>query len=169
MPRRLYFVLVYHLTNLYFTKHHDFERFILLDGGIYTALFWVGQMVLGGIAAAWCLLLHPRIGELRGRIAPAALLVVGGGFAQMYVTIIGGQAFPLVLFPGRQVSSSFHDGVVHRLYAQPARVAARAWAAWPWPALIVHAGAQGAGLPAGASGPTLTADDGRQRDRPAAA
>ena len=31
-----YFVLVYHLTNLYFTKHHDFERFILLDGGIYT-------------------------------------------------------------------------------------------------------------------------------------
>ena len=31
----------------------------------------------------------------------------------MYVTIIGGQAFPLVLFPGRQVSSSFYDGVVH--------------------------------------------------------
>ena len=31
----------------------------------------------------------------------------------MYVTIIGGQAFPLVLFPGRQVSSSFRDGVVN--------------------------------------------------------
>jgi molybdopterin-containing oxidoreductase family membrane subunit len=31
----------------------------------------------------------------------------------MYVTIIGGQAFPLILFPGRQVSSSFFDGVIH--------------------------------------------------------
>ena len=32
----LYFVVVYHLTNLYFTKHQGFERFVLLDGGIYT-------------------------------------------------------------------------------------------------------------------------------------
>ena len=47
----LYFVLVYHLTNLYFTKHHDFERFILLEGGVHTALFWLGQVVLGGIVA----------------------------------------------------------------------------------------------------------------------
>jgi Ni/Fe-hydrogenase subunit HybB-like protein len=39
--------------------------------------------------------------------------VVGGGFAQMWVTIIGGQAFPLVIFPGRQVRSSFFDGVVN--------------------------------------------------------
>jgi molybdopterin-containing oxidoreductase family membrane subunit len=31
----------------------------------------------------------------------------------MYVTIIGGQAFPLELFPGMEVSSSFFDGRVH--------------------------------------------------------
>jgi Ni/Fe-hydrogenase subunit HybB-like protein len=108
----LYFVLVYHLTNLYFTKHHDFERFILLEGGVHTALFWLGQVLLGGIVPM-ALLLHPRIGELRGRITAATLLVVGGGFAQMWVTIVSGQAFPLVMFPGRQVSSSFHDGVVN--------------------------------------------------------
>ena len=108
----LYFVLVYHLTNLYFTKHHDFERFILLEGGIYTAMFWLGQVLLGGVLPL-VLLLHPRIGQLRLRIAASATLVVAGGFAQMYVTIIGGQAFPLVLFPGRQVSSSFYDGVVN--------------------------------------------------------
>ncbi len=107
-----YFVLVYHLTNLYFTKHHDFERFILLDGGLYTAMFWLGQILLGSVLPL-VLLLHPRIGQMRRRIAASALLVVGGGFAQMYVTIIGGQAFPLVLFPGRQVSSSFYDGVVN--------------------------------------------------------
>lgn len=59
----LYFVLVLHLTNLYFTKHHDFERFILLEGGVHTALFWLGQVVLGGIVPM-ILLMHPRIGEL---------------------------------------------------------------------------------------------------------
>jgi len=31
----------------------------------------------------------------------------------MYVTIIGGQAFPLVIFPGKLVSSSFSDGVIN--------------------------------------------------------
>lgn len=109
----LYFVLVYHLTNLYFTKHHAFERFILLEGGIYTAMFWLGQVLLGGVLPL-VLLLQPRAGPMRRRIAASATLVVAGGFAQMYVTIIGGQAFPLVLFPGRQVSSSFYDGVVNR-------------------------------------------------------
>lgn len=108
----LYFVLVYYLTNLYFTKHHDFDRFILLDGGIFTALFWLGPVLLGGVLPL-VLLLHPRIGQMRRRMAACAALVVGGGFAQLYVTIIGGQAFPLVLFPGRQVSSSFYDGVVN--------------------------------------------------------
>jgi len=107
----LYFVVVYHLTNLYFTKHHDFERFILLEGGVYTALFWLGQVLLGSVIPL-IMLLHHDIGQLRGRIAAAAALVTIGGFAQMYVTIIGGQAFPLVLFPGREVSSSFYDGVV---------------------------------------------------------
>lgn len=108
----LYFVLVYYLTNLYFTRHHNFDRFILLDGGIYTTLFWLGPVLLGGVLPL-VLLLHPRIGQMRRRIAVCAALVVAGGFAQMYVTIIGGQAFPLVLFPGRQVRSSFYDGVVN--------------------------------------------------------
>ena len=107
----LYFVLVYHVTNLYFTKHHDFERFILLDGGIYTALFWLGQVLLGMLVPIG-LLLHPATVQRSGAIATAAALVILGALAQMYVTIIGGQAFPLVLFPGRQVSSSFRDGMV---------------------------------------------------------
>ena len=107
-----YFVLVYHLTNLYFTKHYDFERFILFEGGIYSTLFWLGAVLLGSILP-FLLLLHPRIGQMRQRIVASTALVVLGGFAQLYVTIIGGQAFPLVLFPGRQVSSSFYDGMVN--------------------------------------------------------
>ena len=45
-------------------------------------------------------------------IALAAGMVIVGGLAQIYVIIIGGQAFPLSIFPGYEVSSSFFDGVV---------------------------------------------------------
>ena len=38
--------------------------------------------------------------------------MVAGGLAQLYVLIIGGQAFPLAMFPDKEVSSSFFDGVV---------------------------------------------------------
>ena len=41
------------------------------------------------------------------------MLVIVGAFALLYVLIIGGQAFPLDIFPGYQViSSSFGDGQV---------------------------------------------------------
>ncbi len=108
----LYFVAVYHLTNFYFTRQHEFERFILLDGGIYTLLFWIGQVLLGGVVPL-ILLYAPATRQSRSAIASACLLVVLGGLAQMYVTIIGGQAFPLQLFPGMVESSSFFDGVIH--------------------------------------------------------
>jgi len=108
----LYFVAVHHLTNLYVAKQQDFERFILLAGGVYPVLFWVGQVALGSLAPL-AILVHPALNKSRAWIAAAALLVVLGALAQMYVTIIGGQAYPLQLFPGMQVSSSFFDGVVH--------------------------------------------------------
>jgi molybdopterin-containing oxidoreductase family membrane subunit len=110
----LYFTIVFHLTNLYFAKQWDFERFILLDGGIYTKVFWVGQVILGGIVPL-ILLFTPRTQDAQKMcfclLAP--LLVILGGFAQMYVTIIGGQAFPMQMFPGHEVQSTFFDGVVH--------------------------------------------------------
>ena len=107
-----YFVLVYHLTNLYFTKNHGYERFILLDGGIYPLLFWGGQVVVGYLIPL-LLIFAPATRNSRAALATASVLVILGAFAQMYVTIIGGQAYPLPLFPGMQVSSSFYDGVVH--------------------------------------------------------
>jgi molybdopterin-containing oxidoreductase family membrane subunit len=106
----LYFVTVYHLTNLYMTGKHDIERFILLDGGVYTRTFWYGQILVGGILPL--VLLFSKLGKSRAMIALASMLVIAGGLAQMYVTIIGGQAFPMPLFPDKEVSSSFFDGVV---------------------------------------------------------
>ncbi|MGD2138203.1 MAG: polysulfide reductase NrfD [Gammaproteobacteria bacterium] len=107
----LYFVTVYHLTNLYITEHHGFERFILLDGGIYTRLFWIVQIGIGSLLPL-ALLYYPATGKSRGWIGIASLLVIIGGLAQIYVIIIGGQAYPLEIFPGKEVSSSFFDGVI---------------------------------------------------------
>ena len=105
-----YLVAVDHLTRLYVTGHHQLERFILLDGGIYTFLFWGVQILLGTVVPA-VLLLLPRFCQ-RGYLIAAALLVVVGALAQMYVLIIGGQVFPLELFPGYSVTSTFYDGVI---------------------------------------------------------
>jgi Ni/Fe-hydrogenase subunit HybB-like protein len=107
----LYFVLVYHLTNLYITEHHGFERFLLLDGGVYTSLFWIVQIGLGSLLPL-ALLYLPATGQSRTWISVASLLVIIGGLAQMYVIIIGGQAYPMELFPGKEVTSTFFDGVV---------------------------------------------------------
>jgi len=108
----LYFLLVYHLTNLYIAERHGVERFLLLDGGIYTVLFWVGQVIVGGIIPL-ILVYHPRLGLSRPIVALAAVLVILGGLAQMYVIIIGGQAYPLQIFPDKEVlQSSFYDGVI---------------------------------------------------------
>lgn len=43
----------------------------------------------------------------------SSMLVIAGGFAQIYVIVIGGQAYPLEIFPGYEVSSSFADGIVN--------------------------------------------------------
>jgi len=104
----LYFVTVYHLTNLYIARQHEVERFFLWDGGVYPALFWFGQVLVGGI-----LPLALLFGTAARRtLAAAAACVIAGGLAQLYVLIVGGQAYPQLMFPEKQVSSSFFDGVV---------------------------------------------------------
>jgi len=105
----LYFTTVHHLTKLYFSEHYGIERFLLLEGGIFTSTFWVGQIVLGSVLPL-AILAAPRLSHSRVAITVASALFLLGGLAQMYVIIIGGQAYPLNLFPGMEVTSSFHDG-----------------------------------------------------------
>lgn len=107
----LYFTVVQHLANLYAAEHIGVERFILMDGGIYTLLFWAVQVVLGGIIPMTLVFRPTSAGSNRNAIL-ASVLVIIGGFAQVYVIVIGGQAYPLDMFPGMEVSSSFHDGVI---------------------------------------------------------
>ena len=107
----LYFVIAQHLTNLYATEHHGIEAFILLNGGIYTFLFWGVQIILGCLIPLALIFIKP-MSQCRNCLTIASLLVIVGGLAQLYVIIIGGQAYPLDMFPGYEVSSSFFDGVV---------------------------------------------------------
>ncbi len=106
----LYLVAVYHLTNLYFARQGAFEAFILRDGGPYPLLFWIGYVVLGTLVPL-VLLFHPKLAGEHSMRAAASLVVLGA-FAWLYVFIIGGQAFPLEIFPGHVVQSSFGDGAI---------------------------------------------------------
>jgi len=109
----LYFIAVYHLTNLYITEHHGYEKFILLEGGQYTKVFWIGQVILGGLLPL-ALIYAPGVRDNRKTLSLICTLIIIGGLSTMYTVIIGGQAYPLEIFPGYEVvSSSFFDGVVN--------------------------------------------------------
>ncbi len=108
----LYFVIVFHAVKIYAAGYQGVERFLLADGGVITMLFWLGQIVAGSLLPLWLLVWRPAATS-RLWIAVASVLVLLGGLAQLYVIIVGGQAFPLQIFPGKEIiESSFYDGVV---------------------------------------------------------
>jgi molybdopterin-containing oxidoreductase family membrane subunit len=75
------------------------ESFILVNGGIYTLMFWLGHVLIGGLIPLG-IIYHPALGKSRSWLASACALVILGGLASMYFIIIGGQAYPLQIFPG---------------------------------------------------------------------
>lgn len=109
-----YLVVVYHLTHLYFARQATYQAFILLgrgaSDGLFPALLW-GGYALAGTVLPLVLVFHPRLGGPRVTLLAAAL-VMAGAFAWLYVFIIGGQSFPLEIFPGYTASSTFADGAI---------------------------------------------------------
>ncbi len=106
----LFFAVLFLSSKYELARSREVARFLLFDGGVYTALLWLGQLALGGVVPL-ALLLRAQVS--RAALAAACALVVLGGLAQMYVTLIGGQAYPQVLFPGMAETSSFFDGEIH--------------------------------------------------------
>jgi Ni/Fe-hydrogenase subunit HybB-like protein len=109
----LYFTVVHHLTKIYQSSYRPVEAFLLLDGGIHTAAFWIGQIVIGTLLPLAIVILASGRRAWLG-LEIAAVLFLFGGLSQIYTIIIGGQAFPLRLFPGMEVTSSFFDGQVNQ-------------------------------------------------------
>ncbi len=108
----IYFLILYHITNLYISKQIAIEKFILLDGGGYTTMFWLGQVGLG--------LLIPLFYELSNKenrnfpLTITSIMIIVGGFFAVAVIIIGGQAFPLNIFPDHTIiESTFFDNGIH--------------------------------------------------------
>lgn len=107
----LYFTTVYHLTNMYATEHHGIESYILLNGGIYTMMFWIGQILIGSIIPM-ILVYCPRPSQNTKMTAIASVLTIFGGLSALYVIVIGGQTYPMTLVAGYEATSTFSDGVI---------------------------------------------------------
>ena len=56
------------------------------------------------------LLYVPSMQRSAGAGTAAALLTIVGGLSFLYVFIIGGQTYPLDMFPGMEIKSTFFDG-----------------------------------------------------------
>lgn len=106
----LYLTAVLHLVNAYFAKNIAFEYFILFDSE-FAGMFWIGQVLIGSLLPL-ALLFSPGTRDKALWVNVAALLVIVGAYFQLHVFIVGGQAFPLDIFPGYDVKSSFMDGAV---------------------------------------------------------
>lgn len=109
----LYFVVVQHMTSAYEARRSAFEAFLLLGQGggtRYALLFWIGFVLVGSVAPMLLVFL-PRLRGNRGVLAAGGMVVLGA-FAWLFAFIVGGEAFPLEIFPGAVVSSTFGDGAV---------------------------------------------------------
>jgi [DsrC]-trisulfide reductase subunit P len=109
----LFLTAILHVSKLYAAPTRAVEAFILSDGGVYPLVFWGGQIFLGNILPLLMLAYMPRAYSKRNTLGLASILFLIGGLAQMYVVIIGTQAFPLNIFPGYEVSSTFGDGAIN--------------------------------------------------------
>lgn len=105
----LFFELVRHLANLYATEHHGVESYIL-TGDSFSKLFWFGQVLIGSVLPMILLWSHYFKNNTLA-LTSASVLAIIGGFIQLYIIIIGGQSYPLELFPNAEISSTFADGV----------------------------------------------------------
>ena len=102
----MYFVAVKHLGNLYLAENAGIENFILFGDYVYTDLFWYGQIILGSLVPM-ALIYHPALRSNRSTLGLASVLVLIGGVIQLYIIIVGGQAYPMEMFPGKEILEGY--------------------------------------------------------------
>ena len=100
----------FHLAKLSSEQYNGYALFVMQQGGGYTALFWGAQV--GGYLVALALIFAPALRRNRPSLCIACLMIVTAALAHLYLIIIAGQAYPLDIFPGYQVESSFFDGII---------------------------------------------------------
>lgn len=103
--------LVYYMTKVYGARHYGVVSWVLRDGGVYSLVFWLGWVLIGGLFPLG-IIYHPVLGQDRRWLVAACAMVILGGLATLVVLIIGGQAYPMPMFPNHTIlESGFVDGV----------------------------------------------------------
>ena len=108
----LYFVIIFHIGNIYLAENNNVAMLLFANGSIYTQLFWYGQILMGAVVPL-LLIYHPAFRGNRSALGLSSLLVLIGGVVQLYVLIIGGQAYPLELFPDKEILSGYGGIIVY--------------------------------------------------------
>ncbi len=98
------------LTLTYMPGRQGAVSFMLLSGGVYPLMLWL-SVLLGGVLPA-AMLLYPHGADRARTLAVASLLILFGGGALLYALIIGGQVYPLNLFPGYTVVGAAESQLV---------------------------------------------------------
>lgn len=106
-----YFIFIENVTRTYIPEYYEAQKFLLLDGGKYPVIFWLG-LVGCGIVFPFIILLLPGTGKSIPWIMGACVLVVAGVLAERYIIVIPGQVLPLDIFPGMEITSDFQDGII---------------------------------------------------------
>ena len=103
--------IAFYLFKLLIPFKEEFVNFILFEMSIYPILFWFGYVLIGSILPFMIIQMGKTSISVR-KLAWCSFFHLTGGVALLYVIIIGGQAYPLILFPGMEISSSFQDGKI---------------------------------------------------------
>ncbi len=103
-------IAFFYLAKFSSDQTNGYALFVMQQGGVYTVLFWGAQIGSYGVALA--LIFVPALRRNRPSLCIACLMIVTAALAHLYLIIIAGQAYPLNIFPGYQVESSFFDGVI---------------------------------------------------------
>ncbi|MCY4050793.1 MAG: polysulfide reductase NrfD [Gammaproteobacteria bacterium] len=107
-----FLICAFYLTGLYSAARYDVVLFVLINGGIYTFLFWAGQIVIGTVVPLGLIFLAKAQLNSSIRLVSATVSKMIGSFCLLYVMVIAGQSYPQLMFPGKQIRSTFFDGVV---------------------------------------------------------
>lgn len=105
----LYFLFVENITRSYAPANYEESSFLLLHGGKYTALFWIGLVGLGMIVPMIVGLNHALSRNIP-LLLGASVLQLAGVLIERFIIVIPAQVFPVELFHDQEVSSVFLDG-----------------------------------------------------------
>ena len=99
-----YFVALYHLGSAYLAENQTLTNFFTSSNTHHSDVFWYGQILLGTLLPL--MLIFSKKFNYVSMLVLASILVILGGFFQLYVIIIGGQEHALNIFPGKDIMIS---------------------------------------------------------------